>query len=156
MTAEPATGRGRTQQRPALPRTVLPRTVLRRAAFGLLAATAINLALYATGRLVGAALSLDPAIGPPNHHLTAFDVAWKTFVPLSLGVGVLLLARLRSRAWVSAVMVLGAAVAVSTGAVPPLYAHDGITAVLLAGMHTVPGVALVWIGLAVRRASRRR
>ena len=150
MTAEPATVRGRTQQRPAL-----PRTVLRRAAFGLLAATAINLGLYAAGRLAGAALSLDPAIGPPNHHLTAFDVGWKTFAPLALGVGVLLLARLRSRAWVTTVIVLGAVFAAFTGAVPPFYAHDQITAVLLACMHTVPGVALVWIGLAVRRASHR-
>lgn len=132
------------------------RALLMRTTLGLLAATGINLALYATGRLTGAALSLDPAIGPPDHHLTAFDVAWKTFVPLGLGVGALLLARFRSRAWVSAVIVLGAAVAFGTGAVPPFYAHDGITAALLAGMHTVPGVALIWIGLAVRRASPRR
>ncbi len=131
------------------------RTVLRRIVLGLLTATAINLTLYAAGRVAGAALSLDPAIGPPNHHLTAVDVAWKTFVPLGLGVGVLLLARLRSRGWVSAVIVLGAALAVGTGAVPPFYAHDGLTALLLACMHTVPGVALVWIGLAVRRTSRR-
>ena len=118
------------------------RSLLLRTILALVAATGINLALYAAGRLTGAALSLDPAIGPPNHHLTAFDVAWKTFVPLGLGVG--------------AVMVLGAAVALGTGAVPPFYAHDGTTAALLAGMHTVPGVALVWIGLAVRRASPRR
>lgn len=131
------------------------RTMWRRIVLGLLAATAVNLALYGAGRLAGAALSLDPAFGPPNHHLTAFDVAWKTFVPLGLGVGVLLLARLRSRGWVTAVIVVGAAVAFGTGAVPPFYAHDGLTAVLLACMHTVPGVALIWIGLAVRRASRR-
>lgn len=146
MTAEATTTVAQTQQR----------TVLRRSALGLLAATAINLGLYGAGRLAGAALSLDPAIGPPNHHLTAFDVGWKTFVPLALGIGVLLLAQLRSRAWVTAVFVFGAAVGVLTGAVPPLYAHDGLTAVLLAAMHTVPAVALVWIGLAVRRASPRR
>lgn len=146
MTAEPTTAIAGTQQR----------TVPRRSVLGVLAATAVNLGLYGAGRLAGAALSLDPAIGPPNHHLTAFDVAWKTFVPLALGVGVLLLARLRSRSWVTAVIVSGAALAAFTGAVPPFYAHDGLTAVLLAGMHTVPGVALVWIGLAVRRSSRHR
>ena len=146
MTAEASTAIKGAQQR----------TVLRRSVLGILAATAVNLCLYGVGRLAGAALSLDPAIGPPNHHLTAFDVAWKTFVPLGLGVGVLLLARLRSRGWVTAVIVSGAAVAAFTGAVPPFYAHDGLTAALLAGMHTVPGVALVWIGLAVRPSSRHR
>lgn len=146
MTAEATT---------SAPTGIPQRAVLRRIVLGLLAATAINLALYAAGRLAGAALSLDPAIGPPNHHLTAFDVGWKTFVPLGIGVGMLLLARLGSRGWVTAVILLGAAVAAFTGAVPPFYAHDGLTALLLACMHTVPGVALVWIGLAVRRASRR-
>lgn len=118
-------------------------------------ATAINLGLYGIGRLAGASLVLDPAVGPPNHQITALDVAWKTFLPLSLGMLVLLLARRRSDRWMVAVLVLGLLVALGTGAVPPFGAHDGLTAVLLASMHTVPGLVLAWTGLRLRRGAQR-
>src|SRR5699024_9039872 len=49
-------------------------------------ATLVNLGLYLTGRVAGATLRLDPAVGPANHQITAPDVAWKTAVPLAAGV----------------------------------------------------------------------
>ena len=127
------------------------RRQLRLAVTVVLAATAVNLGLYAIGRFAGATLRLDPAVGPANHQITAPDVAWKTVVPLAAGVLVLLLARRRSTRWLTAVTVLGAVVALGTGAVPPLGAHDPLTGVLLAGMHTVPGVAIVLVGATLRR-----
>ena len=103
------------------------RRQLRLAVTVVLAATAVNLGLYAIGRFAGATLRLDPAVGPANHQITAPDVAWKTVVPLAAGVLVLLLARRRSTRWLTAVTVLGAVVALGTGAVPPLGAHDPLT-----------------------------
>ena len=127
------------------------RRELRFAVTVVLAATAVNLGLYAIGRLAGATLRLDPAVGPANHQITAPDVAWKTLVPLAAGELVLLLARRRSTRWLTAVTVVGVVVALGTGAVPPLGAHDPLTGVLLAGMHTVPGVAIVLVAAALRR-----
>ncbi|WP_277050024.1 DUF6069 family protein [Ruania albidiflava] len=119
-------------------------------------ATVVNLGLYLTGRVAGATLRLDPAVGPANHQITAPDVAWKTAVPLAAGVLVLLLVRRRSIRWLTALTVLGVIVALGTGAVPPLGAHDPLTGVLLAAMHTVPGVAIALVGFALRRASTGR
>src|SRR5690625_7094639 len=47
------------------------------AAVVVIVATLVNLCLYLTGRVAGATLRLDPAVGPADHQITAPDVAWK-------------------------------------------------------------------------------
>lgn len=117
------------------------------------AATATNLGLYAIGRATAAALRIDPGLGEPNHVIVPWDVAWKTAVPLAVGALVLALVARRFPRWTI--------LAISAGAVPVVIsipfvltgAHDLATGLLLAGMHTIGGLAYVVIGIIARWSS---
>ena len=114
-------------------------------------AIALNVGLYAIGRATGAALKIDPALGQADHAIILGDVVWKTAVPLALGAVVLALIARRSRRWTTIVIVAGAAL--DALSIPFVFtgAHDTMTGVLLAGMHTVGGVAYVVIGTRAHR-----
>jgi hypothetical protein len=120
------------------------------AATSTVAATAVNLGLYAVGRWTDATLRIDPGAGAPNHLIIPVDVAWKTAVPLAAGALVLALVARRSRRWVSALTVAGAAVAAVSIPFVFMNAHDAVTGVLLASMHTAGAVAYVVIGTRAR------
>lgn len=120
----------------------------------ILLATAANLGLYAIGRATSAALRIDPGVGEANHLIIPGDVAWKTAVPLALGALVLLLLARRSRRWTTITIIAGAVVVLIT--IPFVFtgAHDLTTGLLLAGMHTIGGLAYILIGTTVRPNAR--
>jgi hypothetical protein len=130
--------------------TARPRKLLSVSAVSILAAAAVNLGLYAIGRAAHASLRVDPGAGPPNHLVIAPDVAWKTILPLALGALVLALVARRSRRWTTVMTALGAVVAIASGVFASLGAHDTFTGVLLFGMHTVGGIAVIVIGAQAR------
>lgn len=112
-----------------------------------LTATSLNVACYGLARAAGATLLLDPGVGPSNHFVTGFDVAWKTFVPVVAGALVVRLAVRRSRRWATGVFVLGGVFAGISIPLPVLGAHDPLTAAMLFALHTVAGAAFVLIGV---------
>lgn len=124
------------------------------AAACIVVATVANLGLYVIGRAVNAALLIDPAAGEPNHLIIPGDVAWKTAVPLALGALVLALIARRSRRWTTITIVAGVvAVLIS---IPFVFAgaHDLTTGLLLAGMHTIAGLAYTLIGTTARAKAK--
>jgi hypothetical protein len=127
-----------------------PGLFARRTASCIVAATAVNLGLYAVGRWADAALMVDPGVGAPNHLIVPGDVAWKTAVPLAVGAVVLAANSRRSRRWTTVVTVGGAALAAVS--IPFVFtnAHDAVTGVLLASMHTSTALAYVLIGTTAR------
>ncbi|MGC0273096.1 DUF6069 family protein [Pseudactinotalea sp. Z1739] len=116
----------------------------------ILIATAANLGLYAIGRATDAALRIDPGAGEANHLIIPGDVAWKTAVPLALGALVLALLARRSRRWTTIAIIAGAVAVLITIPFVLIGAHDLTTGLLLAGMHTIGGLAYILIGKAVR------
>ncbi|NOJ61427.1 DUF6069 family protein [Arthrobacter sp. 260] len=125
------------------------RFALRSAAYSLVAAT-VNLGLYAIGKGAGAALRVDPGVGAPNHLIIPGDVVWKTLLPIVLGACLLAFTAHRSPRWTATVMVAGAAVAAISVQFVLVGAHDLLTGVLLACMHTAAGLAFVLLALRVR------
>ncbi|WP_434080342.1 DUF6069 family protein [Sanguibacter sp. Z1732] len=116
----------------------------------ILIATAANLGLYAIGRATDAALRIDPGAGEANHLIIPGDVAWKTAVPLALGALVLALLARRSRRWTTIAIIAGAVAVLITIPFVLTGAHDLTTGLLLAGMHTIGGLAYILIGTTVR------
>jgi len=123
------------------------------AAASTVAATAVNLGLYAVGRWTYATLRVDPGAGSPNHLIIPGDVAWKTAVPLAAGALVLALVARRSRRWVAVLTVAGAVVAAVSMPFVFMNAHDAVTGVLLASMHATTALAYVVIGSRARKSA---
>lgn len=123
--------------------TTLTRAPLRAATVCALAASGINLLLWATGRAAGASFVVDPGLGEPNLEVGGLKVVATTLLPLAAGALVLALAARRSGRWVVAVGVLGVMVALASAAGPLHGAHDTTTGVLLATMHLVTAAAFV-------------
>jgi hypothetical protein len=111
-----------------------------------------NVLVYALGRLVGASFVLydDPAV---PHAVDLGDVLVSSVVPLVLGTGLAVLLQRWWRHAVRAGQVVGAGLAVLSTAGPLSALTDGATAVALAVMHVLVGVAVVAI-LAPLRARR--
>lgn len=132
--------------RAAAPRGPRPARLATVTVLGIAAATAANLGLYAIGLGTDATLRVDPGLGEPNHLVTGIDVAWKTALPLAAGALVLRVVSPRSHRARRVILVAGAAVAL--GSVPFVIAaaHDPLTGAVLAGMHTISGVAYLVIG----------
>jgi hypothetical protein len=123
------------------------------AATSTVAATAVNLGLYAVGRWTDATLRIDPGAGAPNHLIVPVDVAWKTAVPLAAGALVLALVARRSRRSVTVLTVAGAAVAAVSIPLVFMNAHDVATGLLLSSMHALTALAYVVIGMRARKTA---
>lgn len=118
------------------------------------AATGVNLGLYALGRAIGAALRIDPGLGEPDQSIVVGDVAWKTAVPLVLGAFTLGLIARHSHRWASIVTIAGFLVVLVSIPFVLAGAHDLPTGFLLAAMHTTAGLAYVSIGVRTHRGRR--
>ncbi|GAA3064578.1 MULTISPECIES: DUF6069 family protein [Actinomycetes] len=116
-----------------------------------LVATLLNLGVFFTAHALGASLRLDPLGQEPGHLLRWVDVAWKTALPLAIGIGLVALLR-RSRRGLLVLLVAVLIVFGPTSAVPPSVAHDGITAAALALLHLIPLAAFTVVALRVRSA----
>ncbi|MDZ5077060.1 DUF6069 family protein [Nesterenkonia sp. HG001] len=127
-----------------------PRSLLREGTLVVLAATLLNLALYAAARGLGATILLDPPAQEPNHLIVWFDVAWKTALPLVLGVAVLGLVR-RSRFGLTALLIAVLVIFVPTSVVPAVVAHDAITSTTLLLFHLLPTAGFAVLALRVRQ-----
>lgn len=108
-----------------------------------LVASGINLLLWSIGRVAGAAMVVDPALGEPSLKVDGPKVVVTTLIPFAIGTLLLALAARRSRSWVVAVAWVGAALAVASAIGPVAGGHDTTTGVLLATMHLTTGVAFV-------------
>lgn len=119
------------------------RSILRLAAIGGLAATAVNLALWAAGRAADVGFLVTP-IGADSASQVGFvPIALTTLFMFALGSGLLALAARRSARWVSTVMVTAAAFTVVSIGGPLSTAEDTASAVLLAMMHLITGAAFL-------------
>ena len=123
--------------------TTRKRSNFRAATVCALAASGVNVVLWGIGRAAGASFLVDPALGDPNVEVGGLKVVATTVVPFAVGVLLLALAARRSRRWVVAVGVVGAAFAVGSAAGPLDGGHDTATGVLLATMHLTTGAAFV-------------
>lgn len=116
-----------------------------------LVATALNLGVFFAAQALGASLRLDPPGQEPNHLLWWVDVAWKTALPLAVGIALVALLR-RSRRGLLTLLIAALIVFGPTSAVPPSVAHDGITAAALALLHLIPLTAFALVAFRVRAA----
>ena len=120
-----------------------------------LVATALNLGLYAIGRITEATFLVDNG-HEPNHLVILPDVVWKTMAPVVVGAIVLVLIARYSRRLTTLGTIAGTAVGVGTGFLALGNAHDMTTGVLLLGMHTTTAIAYLVIGAGVRRSAPTR
>lgn len=123
--------------------TTRTRAPVRAATVCALAASAVNLLLWGTGRAAGASFVVDPGLGEPNLEVGGLKVVTTTLLPLAAGALVLALAARRSGRWVAAVGTLGVVAALASAAGPLHGGHDTTTGVLLATMHLVAAAAFV-------------
>lgn len=119
-------------------------------AASIVVATVANLGLYVIGRVANAALRIDPGAGESNHLIVPGDVAWKTALPLGLAALVLVLIARRSGRWTTITIVAGVVAVLISIPFVLTGAHDLTTGFLLAGMHTIAGLAYALIGTAAR------
>jgi hypothetical protein len=124
--------------------------VLRTATVWALTAAGANLVLWGLGDAAGASFVVDPALGDPNLEVDGLKVVLTTLLPLAAGASLLALVAPRSRRWVAAVGMAGAAFAVSSAAGPLAGGHDTATGSLLATMHLTTGTAFVVTVMRVR------
>lgn len=135
----------------ALDGTPRSRSGIRIAVIGAVAATAINVALWVSGRAADVDfVASTPA--DPSMQIGVVLVALTTLAVFAAGWALLAFAARRSRRW-TRVVVAGAAVfAVVSAAGPLAEAHSTAAGVLLAMMHLVTGTAFV---IAATRVSAR-
>lgn len=126
------------------------RSLLRDGTLLVLAVTLLNLGVHAAARALGASMRLDPPGQEPNHLIPWFDVAWKSALPLAVGLVLLALAR-RSRRGVTVLLIAVLVVFVPTSAVPALVAHDTPTSVALLLLHLLPVAGFTVLALRARR-----
>jgi hypothetical protein len=126
------------------------RPVLRVAAIGALAATLVNVALWAGGRAADVGFLANPPTGGPAFQVGVVLVVLATLVAFAAGSVALALAARRSRRWVHVVTAAAVVIAVGSVSGPLSAAVDTATGLLLAAMHLVTGAAFVVTASRVR------
>jgi Family of unknown function (DUF6069) len=127
------------------------RTLIQRSAAGAAAATLINAALWAGGRVAGVSFMVSSAF---MTQVGIVAIVLTTLITFAVGSGVLALAARRSRRWVRAVLVAAALFAVVSAGAPLSAAQDTATGLLLASMHLVTGAVFLVTALRVVPASQ--
>jgi hypothetical protein len=123
--------------------TVQNRSLLPSAATGAVVAALVNAALWAGGRAADVSFSASPPLGDSSMQVGIVLIVPTTLFMFGIGIGLLVLAARRSRAWVRAVVVAAALFTVASVSGPLSTADDTASGVLLALMHVVTGAAFL-------------
>lgn len=108
---------------------------------GALAASAVNLAIWAVARLAGA--SMEHLEEDGLHTAAVGDVLFMSAVPMVLGIVLAAALALLWRGFIRVAQVVGGGLGIITGIGPLLLDADSPTRVALALMHVVSGVVVV-------------
>jgi Family of unknown function (DUF6069) len=121
--------------------TTPSRSLRSEAAIGAVAATAANVAVWATGRAADVNFRVIPLGGEAPTQVGIVPVVLTTLITFAVGIGLYALAARRSDRLARAVLVAGVLFAVISAGGPLATATDTSTGVFLAAMHLLTGAA---------------
>jgi len=131
--------------------TTRSRSLCHEAAIGAVAATAVNIAVWAAGRAADVSFLVTPLGGKAVTQVGIVPVVLTTLITFAVGTGLFALAARRSDRWARAVLAAGVLVAVVSAGPALAAAEDTSTGVLLAAMHLLTGAAFAITASRARR-----